>query len=79
MSKSAIENHRDAVALYEEVSRIASAHYPDPLAEEQRDAYLLLPYMLNLCRDAYSLLDPDIRPVHYLLAGPYARRDGQSL
>jgi hypothetical protein len=68
MTKNTINEHEENLMLYREASRIASCAYPAPLTEEQRDAYLLLPSLIELCKDSCDDLDPAERPLHYLLA-----------
>jgi hypothetical protein len=62
------DEHREAVMLYREASRLASCTYPAPLTEEQRDAYKLLPTLMEMCKDAWDDLDPESRSLHYLVA-----------
>ena len=62
-----VQAHRDAVQQYLELSLTAAAGYPDPLTEDQKAAYLTLPFLIDECRDAWDRLPVDARPVHYLL------------
>ena len=67
-SSSLVVAHRDAVLAYLELSMFAASGYPAPLTEDQKAAYLTVPYLANECREAWDRLPVDVRPVHYLLA-----------
>ena len=60
--------HRDAVLAYLELSMFAASGYPAPLTEDQKAAYLTLPFLIDECQEAWDRLPVDARPVHYLLA-----------
>ena len=60
--------HRDAVLAYLELSMFAASGYPAPLTDDQRAAYLTLPFLMDECKDAWDRLPVNARPVHYLLA-----------
>ena len=68
MNEPAVQAHRDAVLAYLELSLFAASGYPAPLTEDQRAAYLTLPFLMDECREAWDRLQVDSRPVHYLLA-----------
>ena len=64
----AVTAHRDSVAAYLELSLFAASGYPAPLTEDQRAAYLTLPFLMDECKEAWDRLPESGRPVHYLLA-----------
>ena len=64
-----VSDHRANLDLYNTLSRVASAGYPSPLNEEQREAYMLLPQLIEDCAVSYALI-PDGhvgKPAHYLM------------
>ena len=61
-----VSEHREWVSAYLDTTRIAAAGYPNPLTQEQKDAYSLLPDLIDECKKSYFMLPPDLRPVHYL-------------
>ena len=63
-----MQAHRDAVLAYLELSMFAASGYPDPLTDDQRAAYLTLPFLMDECKDTWDRLPVDSRPIHYLLA-----------
>ena len=68
MNEPAVQAHRDAVLAYLELSLRAAAGYPDPLTDDQRAAYLTLPFLMDECKEAWDRLPESGRSVHYLLA-----------
>ena len=66
-TKTTIEDHREAVATYREISTFAASGYPERLTDEQRDAYSLLPTLMDDCKEKYDALPVESRPNHYLL------------
>lgn len=60
--------HRDAVLAYLELSMFAASGYPAPLTEDQKAAYLTVPYLVDECREAWDRIPEASRPPHYLLA-----------
>jgi hypothetical protein len=62
--------HRAAVELYREVSALASDNYPERLQpfSEQWDAYLLLPDLIDRCKENFERIPEQFRPPHYLRA-----------
>jgi len=60
--------HRDAVLAYLELSLFAASGYPEPLTDDQKAAYLTVPYLADECKVAWDRLPVEARPVHYLLA-----------
>ena len=64
----AIQAHRDAVLSYLELSMFAASGDPAPLTDDQRAAYLTLPFLMDECQEAWDRLPVDSRTVHYLLA-----------
>ena len=67
MSES-IQAHAESVAAYLELSLFAASGYPAPLTEDQKAAYLTLPFLMDECQEAWDRLPVDSRTVHYLLA-----------
>ena len=63
-----VQAHRESVAAYLELSMFAASGYPDPLTDDQKAAYLTLPFLMDECQEAWDRLPVDSRPVHYLLA-----------
>jgi len=63
-----VSSHRDAVLAYLELSMFAASGYPAPLTEDQKAAYLTVPYLADECREAWDRLPEASRPPHYLLA-----------
>jgi hypothetical protein len=65
----AIEDHADAVRLWQEVSLIAARDYRSKLSDEQVNAYLLLPSLQDCCKEAYARIPVGCpgRPRHYLM------------
>lgn len=61
-----LSEHREWVEAYLDTTRIAAAGYPAPLTQDQRDAYGLLPALIDECRKSYYMLPDEIRPIHYL-------------
>lgn len=55
------------LALYNDVSALASSRYPEPLNEDERAAYRLLPELIEDCRVSWGLIPPHACSVHYLL------------
>ena len=66
-SNSLVAAHRNAVLAYLELSMFAASGYPAPLTDDQRAAYLTLPFLMDECQEAWDRLPADGRPVHYLL------------
>jgi hypothetical protein len=62
-----VADHRSWVDLYNETVRIASAGFPKQLTVEQWDAYLLIPDLLDRCKESFELVPEAVRPLHYLL------------
>ena len=60
--------HRDAVLAYLELSMFAASGYPAPLTEDQKAAYLTVPYLADECREAWDRIPEASRPPHYLLS-----------
>ena len=60
--------HAEAVAFYLELSMFAASGYPAPLTEDQRAAYLTLPFLMDEAKALWDRLPVDARPVHYLMA-----------
>ena len=67
-SNSLVASHRDSVTQYMELSLFAASGYPAPLTDDQRAAYLTLPFLMDECREAWDRLPESGRPVHYLVA-----------
>ena len=67
MNEPDAQAHRDAVLAYLELSLFAASGYPAPLTEDEKAAYLTLPFLMDECREAWDRLPVDSRPVHYLL------------
>ena len=63
-----MNEHREAVAQYLELSMFAASGYPAPLTDDQRAAYLTLPFLMDECKDAWDRLPEASRPPHYLLS-----------
>ena len=59
--------HRNAVLAYLELSMFAASGYPAPLTDDQRAAYLTLPFLMDECQEAWDRLPESGRPVHCLL------------
>ena len=68
MNDHAVQAHRDAVLAYLELSMFAASTYPAPLTEDQKAAYLTLPFLMDECREAWYRLPVSTRSVHYLLS-----------
>jgi len=66
---AAVVEHRNDVELWREMSVIASAGFPAPLTDAQTQAYALLPYMLDQCKESYARIPVGAqgRPQHYLM------------
>ena len=60
--------HRDAVLAYLELSMFAASGYPALLTDDQKAAYLTLPYLMDECKAAWYRLPEVSRPPHYLLS-----------
>ena len=60
--------HRDAVLSYLELSMFAASGYPDPLTDDQRAAYLTLPFLIDEAKELWDRLPEVSRPPHYLLS-----------
>ena len=68
MNELNAQAHAESVAAYLELSLFAASGYPAPLTEDQKAAYLTLPFLMDECQEAWDRLPVDSRPVHYLLA-----------
>ena len=68
MNEPAVQAHAESVAAYLELSLFAASGYPAPLTDDQRAAYLTLPFLMDECQEAWDRLPVDSRTVHYLLA-----------
>ena len=64
-----IDDHANAVRLWQEVSLIAARDYRSRLSDEQVNAYLLLPSLQDCCKEAYARIPVGYpgRPRHYLM------------
>ena len=62
-----MNEHHEAVAQYLELSLFAASGYPAPLTDDQRAAYLTLPFLMDECQEAWDRLPESGRPVHCLL------------
>ena len=60
--------HKANVQTYREFSAYASAGYPNPLTEDQAEAYKILPSLMDNCRASWEIIPPELRPDHYLLS-----------
>ncbi len=60
--------HKGWVELYNETVRLASSTYPEMLSEEQRDAYMLLPDLIERCQESYHAIPEPDRPLHWCAA-----------
>ncbi len=63
-----LAQHRVWVETYNDVVYQACSRYPELLNDREKEAYLLLPSLIDYCRQAYSFIPEDApgRPVHYL-------------
>lgn len=61
-----IINHSSWVEAWTEAVETASGSYPAPLSESQRQVYLLIPDLLDRCRESFEAIPEHLRPVHYL-------------
>jgi hypothetical protein len=53
--------------LYNETSALAASGGPDgPLPEDRRDAYRLLPDLIERCRESWLAIPESVRSIHYL-------------
>lgn len=68
MTNNPAQEHREAVAAYLDLSLFAASGYPAPLTEDQRAAYLTLPFLMDEAREAWDRLPVTSRPIHYLLS-----------
>ena len=65
-----IDVHRDNVETWRDVSAIAHGNGDPTLTDEQRDAYLLLPDLLDTCASSYESI-PAYDPLRFLrIASP---------
>jgi hypothetical protein len=62
------ELHAAWLSEYSDAVVIASAGYPEPLTEDQRCAYELLPGLISRCKESWEEIPEDLRPMHYLLS-----------
>lgn len=64
-----IAAHRDYVETWRELSNFAAAGFPKPLTEQERDVYMLLPFVQDQCKAAYAAIpaEAESRPLHYLM------------
>ena len=62
-----LSRHAAALDLYVDISRLASCRPSGQLADDQIDAYLLLPELISDCRDAWEQIPESLRSNHYLL------------
>ena len=60
--------HRYAVLAYLELSMFAASGYPAPLTDDQKAAYLTLPFLMDECKESWDRLPEASRPPHYLLS-----------
>ena len=60
-----IRAHRAAVEVYLDISHIAASSYPE-LTDASREAYEVLPMLIDDCQREYDRIPEDLRPVHYL-------------
>ena len=59
--------HAESVAAYLELSLFAASGYPAPLTDDQKAAYLTVPYLADECKEAWDRLPEASRSPHYLL------------
>ena len=62
-----MQAHAESVYAYLELSMFAASGYPAPLTDDQRAAYLTLPFLMDECQEAWDRLPESGRPVHCLL------------
>ena len=67
MNELNAQAHAESVAAYLELSLFAASGYPAPLTEDQKAAYLTLPFLMDESKALWDKLPADSRPVHYLL------------
>ena len=60
-----VSEHRECVEIWTAVSHIAAACYPK-LDEDARDAYGILPGLIDRCKETFDALPVENRPLHYL-------------
>lgn len=62
-----VEEHREAVLLYQLAVSLATVHYPEPLNEGEKSAYKVIPLLIGDCFLKWEAIPEDMRPAHYLL------------
>jgi len=60
-----VRAHRSAVEAYQDIAHVATSCYPE-LTDAAREAYEILPMLIDDCQRTFEAIPPDLRPLHYL-------------